>query len=102
MQNMAVKKKDEGKAKKASGMGIEEQVGFHKGSIAVLSKERQELGRILQIVDQLLQMHVTALKDLGVDLEGEAKKLVEAQSHHDAKGQGPHKPKNKPPIEDII
>ena len=33
----------------------EEQIGFHKGSLSTLAKERQELARILQIVEQLMQ-----------------------------------------------
>ena len=51
----------------------DEQVGFHKGSLATLAKEREELRRILQIVEQLMAMHVKGLKDLGVDLEAQAK-----------------------------
>jgi biotin operon repressor len=53
-----------------------EQVGFHKGALTTLAKERQELGRLLAIVEQLMQMHVKSLKDLGVDLEAEAKKIT--------------------------
>ena len=59
------------KAKKAASP---EQIGFHKGALTTLAKERQELGRLLQIVEQLMQMHVKGLKDLGIDLEAEAKK----------------------------
>ena len=51
----------------------DEQVGFHKGSIATLSKEREELLRIVQIVEQLMQMHIKELKTLGVDLAAQAK-----------------------------
>ncbi len=54
-------------------MGKEEQIGFHKGSLTTLIKEKQELERILQIVNTLVQAHVKALKGLGVDLEKEAK-----------------------------
>lgn len=50
----------------------DEQIGFHKGSLSTLAKEREELSRILNIVEQLMQMHVKALKDLGVDLEAMA------------------------------
>ena len=53
-----------------------EQVSFHKGALTTLAKERQELGRLLAIVEQLMQMHVKALKDLGIDLEAEAKKVT--------------------------
>lgn len=50
-----------------------EKIGFHKGSLTTLTKEREELARILQIVEQLMQMHITELKNLGVDLEKQAK-----------------------------
>tara|TARA_Y100000310_G_scaffold203585_1_gene203833 strand:+ start:1815 stop:2045 length:231 start_codon:yes stop_codon:yes gene_type:complete len=59
----------------------DEQVGFHKGALSTLAKERQELARILQIVEQLMQMHVSALKELGVDLEKVAK-----EAEKEAKG----------------
>ena len=50
-------------------MANEEQIGFHKGALSTLSKEREEFQKILGIVEQLMQMHVKQLKDLGVDLE---------------------------------
>jgi len=74
-------------ARKASN---EEMIGFHKGALTTLAKEREEMGRILQIVEQLMQMHVKSLQDLGVDLTKEIKKE-----------QTPAK-KPKVPIEDII
>ncbi|HLC63264.1 MAG TPA: hypothetical protein VJJ21_03000 [Candidatus Nanoarchaeia archaeon] len=55
----------------------DEQVGFHKGSLTTLAKERQELIKMIQIVEQLMQMHVKSLKDLGVDLEKEAQQSIE-------------------------
>jgi thiaminase len=51
----------------------DEQVGFHKGALSTLAKEREEMMKILQIVEQLMQMHIKALKELGVDLEKAAK-----------------------------
>ncbi|MBT3262230.1 hypothetical protein HN592_06060 [Candidatus Woesearchaeota archaeon] len=51
----------------------EEQIGFHKGALSTLAKERQEMARILSIVEQLMQVHIGALKELGVDLEKIAK-----------------------------
>jgi len=65
-----------------------EQVGFHKGALATLAKEREEMLKILTIVEQLMQMHIKELKGLDVDLEKLAKQ---------AKG----KPKGKP-IEDLL
>lgn len=46
----------------------EEEIGFHKGAISTLIKERQELTKILSIVDALLKAHIDALKKLGIDI----------------------------------
>lgn len=68
----------------------DEQVGFHKGALSTLAKEREELRRILQIVEQLMQMHIKSLKELGVDLAAAAKEAK------------PEKKGKKKPIEDMI
>jgi len=47
----------------------QEQIGFHKGSLTTLAKERQELLRIVKITEELMKAHSNALKELGVDLE---------------------------------
>lgn len=65
----------------------DEQIGFHKGALTTLAKEREEMLKILQIVEQLMQMHIKNLKGLGVDLEKAAKNA---------------KAKKKKPIEDMI
>ncbi len=54
----------------------EETIGFHKGSLATLTKEREELIKMVHVVEQIMQAHLKALKDLGVDLEAEAKKAA--------------------------
>ena len=68
----------------------EEQIGFHKGALATLAKEREEMQKILAIVEQLMHMHIKALKDLGIDLEKAAAEAVKSES----------KPKKK--IEELI
>ncbi len=73
----------------------DEQVGFHKGSLMTLSKERQELVRIIGIVEQLMQMHAAALNELGVKLDEQS---GGAQPAPAAQPQG----KKRPPIEDIL
>lgn len=59
----------------------DEQIGFHKGALTTLAKEREEMLKILSIVEQLMQMHVKNLQDLGVDLQKSAqqkpKKAIE-------------------------
>ena len=75
-------------------MSKEEQIGFHKGSLSTLAKEREEMKKILSIVEQLMQMHVKALKDLGVDLQKIAEQ-ANAKSKIEPKG-------TKKKIDDLI
>ena len=65
----------------------QEQIGFHKGALSTLAKERQELMKLVAIVEQLMQMHVSALKELGVDLQEMAQKASK---------------ETKKPIEDLV
>ena len=58
-------------------MTNEEQIGFHKGALTTLAKEREEFIKIIQVLEQLMQAHIKALSGLGVDLEKEAKKAKE-------------------------
>lgn len=74
----------------------QETIGFHKGCLMTLAKERTEMLRILGIVEQLMQMHAAALQDMGVKLDGELQ-----QAAPSAPQQAAPKPK-KPPIEDIL
>ncbi len=46
----------------------EELIGYHKGALTTLSKERTELQRLLQIVEQLMKHHIVELKNLGIDI----------------------------------
>ena len=60
-------------------MKKEEQIGFHKGAINTLLKERQELVRIITIVDQLLKAHAGGLQQLGIKIgKTEEKRLEKA------------------------
>lgn len=61
----------------------DEQIGFHKGALTTLAKERQELLKLLTIVEQLMQMHIKGLKELGVDLEKIAKQAKKSKSMED-------------------
>lgn len=87
---MAAKQKNEQK-----GEQKDEQIGFHKGALSTLAKERQELGRILGIVEQLMQMHIGALRELGVDIQKELEGSPDKASKDS-------QPKKKKPIEDIL
>lgn len=61
--------KQQNSSQNNSQMSKDEQVGFHKGSLSTLIKERQELLRMVSIVEQLIQMHTGALNDLGISQE---------------------------------
>ena len=90
------KKEASKKTSNSSSGNNTEMVGFHKGSIATLAKEREELMRILQIVEQLMQMHIKELKNLGIDLMAEAKKLSGNT------GTVTKSLKGRKPIEDVL
>ena len=64
------------KKTEAKGASKDEQIGFHKGALSTLAKEREEMIKILGIVEQLMQMHIKALKELGIDLEAAAKEAL--------------------------
>jgi len=61
-------------AKAEKSVSNDEQIGFHKGALTTLAKEREEMLKILSIVEQLMQMHIKGLKDLGIDLQKESQK----------------------------
>jgi hypothetical protein len=74
-------------------MSRDEQVGFHKGAIDTLLKERAELLKMASVVTKITEMHVDALKKLGVDLTQE----IEAaqQSSPQPQTPEPQTPKTK-------
>lgn len=80
--------------KKSNESSADEQIGFHKGALSTLAKERAEFSRILQIVEQLMQMHVAALTELGVDLRKEVEEM-KTQTNTTNPGK-------KKPIEDVL
>ena len=87
---MAAKKASK-KTTKQESISSDEQVGYHKGSLHTLMKEREELLRIVGIVEHLIQMHSSALKDLGVDSQEQA-----------AVAKKQAAPKRKIPIDELI
>ena len=57
----------------AEKVSRDEQVGYHKGALTTLAKEREEMMKILNIIEQLMQMHLKSLKDLGVEIKSDSK-----------------------------
>lgn len=61
--------------KEAPKMNRDEQIGYHKGALESLIKERQELYRLISIVDQLIKLHFASLQKMGVKLTKTEEKL---------------------------
>lgn len=55
-------------AKKTPEMSKEEEIGYHKGSINTLANERNELARLIQIVETFIKGHLKRLEELGVEV----------------------------------
>ena len=55
--------------KKESAMSEEEEIGYHKGALQTLVNERNELIKIIQITEALVQAHLKRLKELGVEIK---------------------------------
>lgn len=63
---MAIKKEENSSPK----MSVDEEIGYHKGSVNTLINERNELIKMAQIVESLMQVHLKRLEELGVRLQG--------------------------------
>lgn len=53
---------------KETKMSKEEQIGFHKGAISTLMAERNELIRLVEVTENLMNAHIKELDKLGVKL----------------------------------
>lgn len=51
----------------------EEEIGYHKGSLNTLVNERNELIKMAQVVESLMQAHMKRLKELGVKIQQQKK-----------------------------
>jgi len=47
----------------------QQELGYHKGSLEVLIKERDELLRLVAIVNSLIQAHSKTLQDAGFNID---------------------------------
>lgn len=54
-------------------MSKEMEIGFHQGSLNTLINERNELIRMAQITEHLMQAHMKRLEELGVKINFEKK-----------------------------
>lgn len=50
-------------------MTQEEEIGFHKGALNTLVNERNELMKMAQNVESVMQQHIKRLQELGVNIQ---------------------------------
>ncbi len=55
--------------KETPKLSKQEEIGFHKGALNTLINERNELIRMIQIVESLMQAHMKRLEELGVKIQ---------------------------------
>ncbi|HIG95253.1 MAG TPA: hypothetical protein HA368_00340 [Nanoarchaeota archaeon] len=50
-------------------MSREEEIGFHKGALNTLVNERNEMFKMMQNVEIIMQAHLKRLEELGVKIQ---------------------------------
>ena len=75
----ALEKKDEKKpevSKEIDKQGVSKdmEIGFHQGALNTLLNERNELIKVIQQVENVMQAHIKRLEELGVNIKTSDKK----------------------------
>ena len=52
----------------------EQEIGHHQGALSTLMNERNELVKIIQNVELVMQAHIKRLEELGVKIQTQGKK----------------------------
>ena len=55
-------------------MSREMEIGFHQGALNTLVNERNELIKMAQVTEQIMQAHIKRLEELGVKVNAGKKK----------------------------
>jgi hypothetical protein len=55
--------------KKEPQLSKEMEIGFHQGALNTLVNERNELFRMIQQVEQIMQAHMKRLEELGIKIK---------------------------------
>lgn len=61
------------KEKESPKMPKETEIGFHQGALNTLANERNELLKMVQNVESIMQAHIKRLEELGVKIEQKKK-----------------------------
>ena len=63
-----------GKEPQAPHMSKDMEIGFHQGALNTLVNERNELVKMAQTTEQIMQAHIKRLEELGVKIDSGRKK----------------------------
>ena len=55
--------------KETPNISKEEEIGYHKGALTTLINERNELIKMAQMVESIMQAHMKRLEELGVKIQ---------------------------------
>ena len=64
----SVKPQEKAPEEKVEQMKPEVEIGFHKGAVTTLANERNELLKMVQNVEAIMQAHVKRMEELGVKI----------------------------------
>lgn len=56
-------------SEKTPQISKEEEIGFHKGALNTLVAERNELFKMVQNIEAIMQAHLKRLEELGVKIQ---------------------------------
>lgn len=59
--------------KGAPKVSKEEEIGYHKGALTTLVNERNELIKMAQVTESIMQAHMKRLEELGVKIQQKRK-----------------------------
>ncbi len=65
----ALSGKKTAKEEQAPAMPKETEIGFHQGALNTLVNERNELFKMMQNIEAIMQAHLKRLEELGVKIE---------------------------------
>ncbi len=60
--------------KKSPAMSKEMEIGFHQGALNTLMNERNEMIRMIQQIESVMQAHIKRLEELGVKMRTNTEK----------------------------
>jgi hypothetical protein len=62
------------KSEKQPEISKEMEIGFHQGALNTLVNERNELIKVIQQVESVMQVHIKRLEELGINIKNNSEK----------------------------